>query len=616
MNQAPKTATLLVDLLARQHETRSPHLFRRGTFTLVWRAKVGSTPFPNLETIISAAEPCGRFDWRSQRNADRFEYNRQPPENEKTEATPEYFGNLSDLANRNRYLKLNGYIPGSAIRGIVRSWALQRSDSRNDAIRLLGKQDSDSDKVTPGKIVFLDAWPQEPQPLSLDIVNPQQDFQVYHLPQGSTPQACNPQALYTLGNGSQPLKCMVAIRAIPDSTRSVEEIEHDLDTVWDWVKQALSLHGVGSRTASGYGAMNAPRPPQAKPVLPDPDPGYIRQRFVFDLYSQGCYGVDKDNRNNPELRPSHWRGWLRSWTLRFLLGVLPKEQAELALANLFGTIEPQAHKGCVRIKMHKGKIWGDRSDKSPYFYVWKGQLEVSAPPEVLTAIILPIMRVAVTLGGVGHGWRRPLHIFYMDNNRPAARGCCLTLKTRGSDSTKIGDELTLPLNTDWSQLYETWRTRAQAYFRNQGLRFEENPNRALDAEIFSPRRCAVYALLGPLTNPVNEGGSNWSLDNNQVTFQSAEDTRGDGVWLIYQDRYKRNPDVGGDAGRGSASCSWVSIRRVNVPHPTIEADCQEMVCLFLGGQGEQGFQRDRYRFLRDLEEMEDSNYLFGVHTCR
>ncbi|NJM84912.1 MAG: hypothetical protein HC839_01100 [Leptolyngbyaceae cyanobacterium RM2_2_21] len=62
MNNAPKTATLLVDLLAKQHKTRSPHLFRRGTFTLVWRAKVGSTPFPNLETIVSAAEPCGRFD--------------------------------------------------------------------------------------------------------------------------------------------------------------------------------------------------------------------------------------------------------------------------------------------------------------------------------------------------------------------------------------------------------------------------------------------------------------------------------------------------------------------------------------------------------------------------
>ena len=328
MNNAPKTATLLVELLKEQHKARSLHLFKQGTFTLVWRAKVGSFPFPNLETIVSAAEPCGRFDWRSQKNIDRFQYNQKPPEDETEEGTPEYFGNLSDLARNRRSLKLNGYIPGSAIRGIVRAWAMQRDDLRDEAICLLGKQDSNSDRITPGKIVFLDAWPEETQTLSLDIVNPQQDFQVYHQPQGTTPQACNPQAIYTLGDGNQKRKFTVAIRGLPDLSRPDEETTQNVEKVWTWVNQALSLYGVGGRTASGYGIINAPRLPQTKLKLPKPDPGYVRKRFEFELFSQGCYGVDKDDRHHPELRPSHWRGWLRSWTLRFLLGVLPKEQAE------------------------------------------------------------------------------------------------------------------------------------------------------------------------------------------------------------------------------------------------------------------------------------------------
>ena len=264
--------------------------------------------------------------------------------------------------------------------------------------------------------------------------------------------------------------------------------------------------------------------------------------------------------------------------------------------------------------MHPGNTWGDRSDRSPFFYVWKGQLEVSAPSEVLTSIILPIIRVAVSLGGVGHGWRRPLHIFYMNNNQPASRGCFLNLRVRGQNNDTDDNGLILPLDTDWNQLYTSWRTETQEYLKKHRLRFVEHSNQTLDAEIFSPYSCSVYALPGPVVNPVDEQGPGWLLERNQVNVQTAEDTRGDGVWLIYRDRYKRNPDVGGDAGSGSASCSWVSIRRVNIPHQAAETECQEVVCLFLGKQDKQGFNGDRYQFLRDLETMEDSHHLFGVRA--
>jgi len=86
------TAPKLTELLAKQSEKRSPGLFKQGVFTLQWRGKVGSFPYPDLETIVSAGEPCGQWDWKPDRD----------------------FG---DLNKRHKKLPLNGYIPGSAIRG-------------------------------------------------------------------------------------------------------------------------------------------------------------------------------------------------------------------------------------------------------------------------------------------------------------------------------------------------------------------------------------------------------------------------------------------------------------------------------------------------------------------
>ncbi|MFM5941944.1 MAG: RAMP superfamily CRISPR-associated protein, partial [Dolichospermum sp.] len=138
-----------------------------------------------------------------------------------------------------RTLPLNGYIPGSCIRGLVRAWAKQRPEIKPRMYQLLGHQDND--KITAGKIEFLDAWPETATKLTLDIVNPQQEFQVYH--QGQ----CTPLSLYTLGTGKDAIPVIVAIRGIPEKAT-----EEEVSEVWEWVQQALSLYGVGSRTASGY----------------------------------------------------------------------------------------------------------------------------------------------------------------------------------------------------------------------------------------------------------------------------------------------------------------------------------------------------------------------------
>jgi CRISPR-associated protein Cmr6 len=568
------TGIQLINLLENQHQKRSQSgLFKKDTFTIQWRAKVGSFPHPDVETIVSAGEPCGRW-W--------------PGEGRR----PEDKRNVSENWERLRSLPLNGYIPGSCIRGLVRTWAKQRPEIKLRMYQLLGHQEND--KITPGKIEFLDAWPEKATKLSLDIVNPQQEFQVYH--QGQ----CTPLSLYTLGNGTDKIPVIVAIRGIPGKAT-----EEEVNEVWEWVQQALSLYGVGSRTASGYGTLKTSVAAQNL----TPDPNYAVKQFDFSLYSQGNAGP---HTQTMELRPSHWRGWLRSWLMRFLLGVMPENLAKLTVAELMGDIDAgdgNSRKGCVRLQMIQGKIWGDRSENKPSFYLWKGKLQISAPKDILNKIILPIIRFAVMVGGVGRGWRRPLHIFHMRDNRAASRGTHLifTHKLKDQNTGELKSKnFGLSLDpTTWTKTYSDWVTEVRNHWSN---RVSIN-NRNIKAEVFSPTTCAIYVVPGPDANPIKTRLLEWEQTNN------AEATRGDGMYLIYHNNhpqnYKRNPDLGGNAGGGGAYCSWASIKRVNIPNKEEETDCQEIVCLFMGGQTPNA-THVRSRFLRDLGDMNGNVHLFGV----
>ncbi|MEB3189942.1 MAG: RAMP superfamily CRISPR-associated protein [Snowella sp.] len=565
------TQTLLTSLLSQQHSQRgNAELFKQGQFILQERTKVGSFPHPDLETLVSAGEPCGA--WRPQ--AGRPEDKRNVGENLQV---------MSELP-------LNGYIPGSSIRGIVRAWAKKSPEISTRMIELLGNQTNNT--ITAGKIEFLDAWPTEPTRLSLDIVNPQQEFQVLHQGQGT------PVSHYTLGTGKK-LEFTVAIRGIPNRATAEEVAE-----VWGWVEQALCFYGVGSRTASGYGLVTTEGRISVQNV-----PNYSKKPFSFSLYSQGCYGVSME-RGKEELRPSHWRGWLRSWTWRFLLGVMSEDNAQLTLSELFGTIEPQALSGSVRIKMKSGSKWGENSSNNPRFFEWSGKFEIYAPSDILP-ILLPIIKIAASLGGLGRGWRRPLHIFTMNNGRVATRGTYLRLshsvKNQQTGKLESKSFLLPPHRPDiWQNQYTIWLNKVTEKWEN---RVQQGINDGLIAEVFSPTTCAIYSVPGPSSKPVDFQGLGWSETN-------PINTRGHAMNLVYQENaprnYKRNPELGGSAaGGGNSHCSWVSIRRFDSRRPESDLDCQEVACLFLGGQ-QNDHHYIRSRFLSDLRNIEGSIHLFGL----
>ena len=557
MSQSPKSmlysGTKLIDALAKQHEKRSQSgLFKSGIFTLDWRSKVGSFPHPDGETLVSAGEPCGAWNPHASR-----------PEDKRT---------LSENLKLFEKLPLNGYVPAASIRGIVRAWVSQHPELVDRMRELLG--DRIGAEIIAGKIEFLDAFPHQPTKLTLDITNPQQDFQVFHT------ESTSPQSLYTLGDGHQKIEITIGIRG----TRNAKPA--DVATVWDWLQQALSTQGIGSRTASGYGALTAPTGYDPSPELPRLPTGYSSKKLGFTLYSQGSAGQDV---SKPELRPTHWRGWLRSWLMRFLLGVMEKSDAETTVNELLGSLK---NKGLVRLRVTIDRM--DPSRNTPKFYRWMGSFEISAPTNILDEIILPIIKIAVRVGGVGRGWRRPLHRFILETQAggkfDTARGCHLDLTRSRADTTTNLTPTKLDLaGNDLNLIYDVFRA---AVISNWHDRYRENIP-SINAEVFSPITCAVYLVPEPYQNPIDPKTLTWIQGETTAT-------RGRGMELIYQPKYKRQADVGGK----TSACSWVSIKRVNGAKS--EDVCQEVVCIFIGNQNTL-----RSDFLTDLAKIPGAICLFG-----
>jgi CRISPR-associated protein Cmr6 len=544
------SGTKLIDALAKQHQKRSQvGLFKSGVFTLDWRSKVGSFPHPDQETLVSAGEPCGAWNPHASR--------------------PEDKRNLDENLKLFKELPLNGYVPAASIRGIVRAWVSQHPELVPKMRELLGHQTGS--QIIAGRIEFLDAFPNQPTKLTLDLTNPQQNFQVFHTGSAS------PQSLYTLGDGHQKIEITIGIRGCRNAQAA------DVATVWKWLQQALSTQGVGSRTASGYGALTAPLGYTPSSELPRLPVGYASKKLNFTLYSQGSAGP---NTTIPELRPTHWRGWLRSWLMRFFLGVMEKANAEATVDELLGSL---THKGVVRLQIKIDRM--DPARDTPKFYRWMGSLEISAPTDILDQIILPVIKIAVRVGGVGRGWRRPLHRFILNaNNKDTARGCHLELsRSRADISTNSTPSKLDRAGNDLNLIYDVFRDAA---IENWHDRYQENiPN--INAEVFSPNTCAVYRVPEPYQNPIDPKTLNW------IQCETIA-TRGRGMELIYQPKYKRQVDVGGK----TSACSWVSIKRVNGAKP--EDLCQEVVCIFMGNQNTL-----RSDFLADLAKIPGAIRLFG-----
>ncbi len=132
------------------------------------------------------------------------------------------------------------YIPGSGLKGIVKTWAEEWENRKLD--RLLGVMER------VGQVVFLDALPTEPVTLKADVMTPH--YGEYY--RGETPPgdwlSPNPIPFLTVANGQ---KFLFAV--VPADPGHGECCKPAIKLL----RQALAELGAGAKTAAGYGRFGA-----------------------------------------------------------------------------------------------------------------------------------------------------------------------------------------------------------------------------------------------------------------------------------------------------------------------------------------------------------------------
>lgn len=128
------------------------------------------------------------------------------------------------------------YIPGSGLKGIVKSWAEEWEDRKLDD--LLGVMER------VGQVVFLDALPIKPVELKADVMTPH--YGEYY--QGKSPPgdwlSPTPIPFLTVADGQEFLFAVVPAD-LTHASRCKRAIE--------LLQQALAELGAGAKTAAGYG---------------------------------------------------------------------------------------------------------------------------------------------------------------------------------------------------------------------------------------------------------------------------------------------------------------------------------------------------------------------------
>jgi len=140
------------------------------------------------------------------------------------------------------------YIPASSIKGVVRSWIILNVYENEENLAL--KDDTFikwfGNQSSSGKLVFFDSFPNEKPRLEPDIMN-------VHYPkyyQGVEPptdtQSPNPIPFLTVTKS--PFKFFIGSSDLNSKSDKLKG-----QTIEWWLKDALTNHGIGAKTAVGYG---------------------------------------------------------------------------------------------------------------------------------------------------------------------------------------------------------------------------------------------------------------------------------------------------------------------------------------------------------------------------
>lgn len=165
------------------------------------------------------------------------------------------------------------YIPASALKGVVRSWIITNAYDNKEEVAISDprfcdwfgcpgelviddkdgkrqKHASHYKEARKGELTFFDAYPLKAPRLKTDVMNPHYG-PYYSDKTGNTPPADyhNPVPVFFLTVEATPFRFILGA----DKETLGQSLKNK--TIFDWLKDALQSHGIGAKTAVGYGYM-------------------------------------------------------------------------------------------------------------------------------------------------------------------------------------------------------------------------------------------------------------------------------------------------------------------------------------------------------------------------
>ncbi|HRK26238.1 MAG TPA: type III-B CRISPR module RAMP protein Cmr6 [Chitinophagales bacterium] len=178
------------------------------------------------------------------------------------------------------------YLPASSIKGVVRSWVIACCFNNQETIALqnelfvylLGSDDKSYDKEQhEGQLLFFDSFPNAAPAIEPDIMNVHYPNYYGGNEAPTDTQSPNPIVFLTVGNKSLSgndfyFQTIVGVRDNPSleaiglqkmgdmgvflpSGSRLSNKSTVLELATYWLQSALTLHGIGAKTAIGYGYM-------------------------------------------------------------------------------------------------------------------------------------------------------------------------------------------------------------------------------------------------------------------------------------------------------------------------------------------------------------------------
>lgn len=347
------------------------------------------------------------------------------------------------------------YLPSSSLRGVARNYAIRElmqnegldwKEAEKKIVPYFGSIDTNNKADQAGKVVFFDAYPKEGS-IEMDMANNIWTWKNNHLEYSP-----NPNPFLSLKNAT----FVIGLRLANNCKNQAI-----LDTVKNWLINGLQ-EGIGSQINSGYGQLKVNNSPLSKGGEGGSTSEFLRVELgwqgqlihgyqAFTQWQQNFKGQwQMRGKAIAEVRSTAFKSMLRYWFKVFALGVLPANQVQEWEGKLFGSINPNQHRGYIQCNILEGKLIQaeprpNNQGKNDDCGEQSGILTLSYSSETspnqhqnIKKLMDNLTWIMLNLGGIGQGARRPNHSRENRERAPWWRGSTFFIDSK-DNFWKTGD---------------------------------------------------------------------------------------------------------------------------------------------------------------------------------